>query len=170
MQLVRFICNNSSAILEGIMHTWKFLDRSNWSKGPWDNEPIDKAVWVDEVTGLDCMIHRGSGGAWCGYVGVSKEHKFFGEHYNEHYQDLAVHGGLTFSDACHGVDEDGRGICHPADEGDHVWWFGFDCAHSFDIHPSQELQGLRYSESEYRNKEYVISEVTDLAKQLAALS
>ena len=27
----------------------------DWGEGPWNNEP-DHAVWVDEATGLDCMI------------------------------------------------------------------------------------------------------------------
>jgi len=143
---------------------WTFIDRSEWPKGPWDDEKIDKKVWKDPETSLDCMIHRGSTGAWCGYVGVPKGHKFFGNNYDDHY-DLNCHGGLTFSDSCHGMDEEGRGICHPADEGEHVWWFGFDCAHSFDVIPGY-LSHYSSSDDEYRDAQYVMEEVTNLAKQL----
>ena len=52
------------------MKTFKTKDKTNWpSRGPWDNEP-DKAQWIDEASGYDCLIVRGGGGALCGYVGV----------------------------------------------------------------------------------------------------
>src|SRR5258707_18375 len=49
-----------------------------WPTGPWDAEPFNKVVWVDPATGLDCMLIRGGMGAWCGYVGVPKEHPWHG--------------------------------------------------------------------------------------------
>ncbi len=150
----------------GGMKTWTFLDRTDWSAGEWDNEPIDKAAWKDNETGLDCMIHRNSMGTWCGYVGVPEDHPFFGDDYDQHY-DLNVHGGLTFADACHGMEESGKGICHPNDEGDHVWWFGFDCAHYMDKIPNRRMSAM---DGTYRNQEYVTAEVTSLAKQLAETS
>lgn len=42
---------------------------------------------------------------------------------------LSVHGGITYSGECSGE------ICHPSDNGDHVWWFGFDTAHYMDLVP-----------------------------------
>lgn len=52
----------------------------------------------------------------CGYVGVPKGHPLYGKQYTE--LDIAVHGGLTFSDRGDGQYLDRR-----------HWWFGFDCAH-----------------------------------------
>ena len=145
--------------------TWKFSDRSKWNPGPWDKENIDKKVWVDPETGLDCMIHRNRMGSWCGYVGVPSSHEYFGTDYNK-LQHLDAHGGLTFSSGCTSMDESGEGICHPADDGDHVWWLGFDCAHSFDACPRDYVQS--YGDfCEYRNIEYVEKQVSALAKQLS---
>lgn len=116
--------------------------------GPWVDEP-DKVQWVDEKTGLDCMVKRNDHGAWCGYVGVTKGHPFYGISYSEIYDrfpevEIDVHGGLTFSDKCHeGLGDDA--ICHvpfPGRDGD-VWWLGFDCAHAFDLSP---LMGYRMHE------------------------
>jgi hypothetical protein len=155
--------------------TWSFVDKSAWpTHGDWLNEP-DKVQWIDQATGLDCLIHRGPSGALCGYVGVPPGHKFHGEGYDgvrflnsdgeEDYPD--VHGGLTFADACsETVREDGGGICHvpypgrPAD----VWWLGFDCAHAVDFCPKRDEDG---DYGVYRNLAYVRQQVASLAKQLA---
>lgn len=144
---------------------WTFRDRSEWESGPWDSEPIDKKVWKDSKTGLDCMIHRNHTGSWCGYVGVPSGHKLFGKEYNDELTyHLSCHGGLTFTGSCYGMNEDGSGICHPADDGDHVWWFGFDCAHLHDRSPCNPP----YGGDKYRTQTYVEKEVADLASQLAA--
>ncbi len=147
------------------MMEWAFSDRSDWKSGPWDLEPIDKKVWKDSKTGLDCMIHRNPMGAWCGYVGVPSGHKLFGKDcFDDLTYEFFCHGGLTFSESCHGMNEDGSGICHPADDGDHVWWFGFDCSHLDDLTPI----GSVYGKAEYRTQAYVEKEVANLAAQLAA--
>src|SRR5690606_28176723 len=68
-------------------------DRTGWPSGPWDGEP-DKAVWVDETTGLDCMIVRGPVGALCGYVGVKEGHPWHGRSYGgcmAGHEDCWVH-------------------------------------------------------------------------------
>lgn len=95
------------------MREWKTIDKSEWERGQWDNEP-DKVQWVDEATGLDCLIVRNHGGAWCGYVGLPEGHPYYevgysdctqkppcGESYCDHSPDVDVHGGLTFADHCH---------------------------------------------------------------------
>lgn len=51
------------------MKTWTTVDKSDWPTGEWHQEP-DKAQWIDQATGLDCLIVRGPFGALCGYVGV----------------------------------------------------------------------------------------------------
>lgn len=163
------------------------VDKSSWRKGEWTNEP-DKIQWPDEATGLPCLIVRGPSGALCGYVGVPDTHPWHGKSYTdaigaheEHCTDgdcwghsigsnIRVHGGLTFSDACAHSSEE-RGICHVPGPGepDNVWWFGFDCAHSGDLCPSYERHyGAGYDS--YKSVDYVRREVTELAKQLSAVT
>lgn len=62
-------------------------DKESWGVGPWTDEP-DKVSWVDEETGLDCMIVRNYGGALCGYVGVPETHPLFGVGYSEESEKL----------------------------------------------------------------------------------
>lgn len=102
--------------------------RKNFGRGAWNAEP-DKAHWVDEATGLDCLIVRNHLGALCGYVGVPEEHRFYGKHYDQMLA-VDVHGGLTYADECNGH------ICHDADN--RVWWLGFDCAHLHDLVPGMK--------------------------------
>lgn len=171
--------------------SWTHEPRENLEgadAGPWDSEP-DKAHWIDPDTGLDCLIVRNGGGAWCGYVGLPPGHRFHSVGYDEctvgetcgnewchdHSPNAAVsvHGRLTFSASCH---EDRRGesygICHvplpgrPAD----VWWLGFDCAHAGDESPAYRRYRGPGRDETYRDLAYVKAETTSLARQLAAVS
>lgn len=151
------------------------VDKLEWPRGEWDSEP-DKIQWPDEDTGLPCLIVRNQFGSLCGYVGISKEHCLHGKGYDLYPEyDLNVHGGLSYADGCQPEDEPSKGICHlPAGgEPDHVWWFGFDCGHCFDMAPGM----VRYAPSlyetndglpkcEYRNIAYVANQCRHLAKQL----
>jgi hypothetical protein len=166
-------------------------DKSSWDRGPWDDEP-DKVQWVDEATGLDCLIVRGPMGCWCGYVGVAPGHRFHGLHYNEierydedYYPD--VHGGLTFAGGCDEHAPEEAGICHIPFDGrpTNVWWLGFDCGHAFDVSPGLDarMRDIRAEiEAEnpnlkrptdgpfaevYRDLSYVREQVTGLAAQIA---
>lgn len=94
---------------------WANTPKDDWRPGPWLNEP-DKVQWVDEETGLDCLIVRGPSGVLCGYVGVPPEHPWHGVDYNQcligdaceeefcwdHRPEskMEVHGGLAYSAAC----------------------------------------------------------------------
>lgn len=132
--------------------------KTNWSDGPWQDEP-DKVQWQDPTTQLPCLIVRNNFGAWCGYVGVSKGHPLFEQHYDK--GNIDVHGGLTYSDHCVGK------ICHVVEEGedDNVWWLGFDCSHAGDLAPG--LTAFTHFPGDvYRNEKYVKREVTSLAQQL----
>lgn len=67
-------------------------------------------------------------------------------------------------------------ICHIPGPGepDHVWWFGFDCAHYQDTTPASDARSRTYGgnyerDGVYRDVAYVTAECTSLAKQLAAL-
>lgn len=154
----------------------------DWPRGPWHQEP-DSKEWVDEETGLSCEIMRGPAGAWCGYVGVPKEHPAYGLDYNgpdDAYDinptvkwwrihvnrrfeyaiyDVRVHGGLTFA----------------GNRGDEKHWFGFDCAHAGDFcprHSKPDMLGMPTGWGglvSYRDMDYAINETKSLAKQLAAM-
>ncbi len=151
------------------------IDRTalGWPSGQWDGEP-DKKQWQDIDTGLPCLaVRHGTSGHWCGYVGVPEGHPFYGEGYEKPSVD--VHWGLTYANKCqpHG-DEESKGICHiPAPgEPDHVWWFGFDCAHSDDHSPSDAKRAedggiwrLSYN-SQYRTLKFIETECKYLARQL----
>ena len=125
-------------------------------EGPWSTEP-DKVQWVDQNTGLDCLIVRNAGGALCGYVGVDPSHPWHGKHYSaclandpaceDRYScdhgtpegKIEVHGGITFASSCQESEEVPQEnlICHVPFEGrsPDIWWFGFDCAHLRDLSP-----------------------------------
>ena len=150
---------------------WRTVDKSSWGDGPWASEP-DKAQWKDAETGLPCLIVRNRMGALCGYVGVPTTHRLYGKEYE--HADVVVHGGLTFSEACQHGENEGTGICHIPGKGepDTVWWFGFDCAHGFDVMPAYSAKwgGDCWPGSQYRDVGYVRGEIASLARQLAALA
>ncbi len=136
------------------------VDRGGWGQGPWDSEP-DKIQYIDEETGLPCIIRRNDMGALCGYVGVSKGHPYYGKHWDE--VNPKVHGGITFTNKCQ---EDEHGICHKVESGedDDVWWLGFDCAHAGDFVPRHSR--LMNEFEKYRDVNYVKDQISFLAKQL----
>ena len=147
------------------------IDRAaqGWPSGEWDGEP-DKVQWKDESTGMPCLaVRHGHSGHWCGYVGVNPDHPLFEKGYDE--PSVEVHGGLTFADSCQKGETEAVGICHVPEPGesDHVWWFGFDCAHCMDIGPldakyNNERGWLR--KGAYRNLRYVQNQCALLAGQL----
>lgn len=152
--------------------TWNIPDRRPDHPGPWNDEP-DKAQWVDEATGLDCLIVRNGRGALCGYVGVPAGHPWHGKDYDDVPAD--VHGGLTYADQCQEGDPE-HGICHVPESGrpDDVWWLGFDCAHLGDEVPEMESvrreAGVsRLSRGEvYRDVTHVRGQCEALARQAIA--
>ena len=167
--------------------SYTHTDKTGWGEGPWNDEP-DKVQWVDEATGLDCLIVRGSHGALCGYVGVPPEHPWHGHSHSRgidgggYFADdcpcflIAVHGGLTYSADDERILRD-RGICHVPAAGrpKDVWWFGFDCTRYYDIAPglSARMPGVwppRRWGASYRTVDYVRAECARLAEQLVGAS
>ena len=145
------------------MNTWNTVDKSEWPRGAWDDEP-DKAQWIE--SGLDCLIVRGPRGALCGYVGVPESHRHFGKDYEA--VGVEVHGGLTFADRCRPTGDESKGICHAGEVANKtVWWLGFDCGHAWDIAPTSSW--TFDDESTYKGFAYVKSQVASLAGQLAAI-
>jgi hypothetical protein len=132
------------------------LDMTN----PWDGEP-DRLEF--EAEGLPCVMRRGFGDAWCGYVGISGDHPLFGLPRNALIKlpsswferrrgwqgtgpiDVFLHAAsdrprdefeIALAFEVHG------GITwssdHPGGEKpDGRWWFGFDCAHAGDLQPQR---------------------------------
>lgn len=161
--------------------TYNTDDKTTWGDGPWQNEP-DKAQWVDEATGYDCLIVRNRGGALCGYVGVPPEHPCHGADYDavrvkadddeSGYPD--VHGGLTYADACQEDADEATGICHIPGDGrpDNVWWFGFDCMHAWDVAPAHRARDgyPSFADESYKGIGYVKREIARLAAQLVTAS
>ena len=153
------------------------MDKSGWGDGPWQDEP-DKVQWPDGFTGMPCIILRNRMGAWCGYVGVTKSHPLYEVGYDDAHdrnEDIEVHGGLTFSSHCQRSLPEAEGACHVPGEGedDDVWWFGFDCAHAFDLMPAVPSRaGSPYPPSRdvYRDMDYVKAEVANLAGALGEMS
>ena len=141
---------------------YRTVDKSQWKPGPWQNEP-DKIQFKDEDTGLSCLIVRGPVGSLCGYVGVVENHPL----YKQDGDQLECHGGVTFTGFCQTEADPSHGICHLPDPGepDHVWWFGFDCAHVYDKTPGA-LYESSWPHNVYRDIEYVKNEIKKLAKQL----
>lgn len=148
---------------------FKPIDRTGWPSGPWDDEP-DRIEWIDEATGQPCLMKRNGAGAWCGYTAVNPGHPL----HNVSYMDLwdrddltlDVHGGITYTDFC------GGDICHVPQPGepDDVYWWGFDCAHAGDVCPGMVAKGYPgYPGDVYRDAAYVREQVTNLARQLAAV-
>ena len=167
---------------------WTHADKTKWGDGPWNSEP-DKVQWIDEATGLDCLIHRAPLGHWCGYVGVAEGHPFFGKDYGQCAQPtpceeswcqhspaavLNPHGGITYAAFCQETGGESHGICHVPEDGrpHRVWWLGFDCAHLGDYSPgmSQYSAGRQAVRGEiYKDRAYVEGEVRQLAQHLSAL-
>jgi hypothetical protein len=154
---------------------YRTMDKTGWGDGPWNDE-ADKLQWVDEATGLDCLIVRNHSGALCGYVGVSPSHPLHGKRYDD--ADVEVHGGLTFADRCDDDAPEDRGICHVPAPGrpKDVWWFGFDCHHFMDFGPGMAAReaalGMPPIPSSlgesYKTIGYVQRECARLAEQLVA--
>lgn len=138
------------------------VDKSDWQTGPWQQEP-DKKQWLDEATGLPCLIVRHPEmGHLCGYVGVSKGHPWFEKGYDD--VEASVHYGLTYAHHC------AENICHVVEEGedDNVWWLGFDCAHCDD----RSMLTNRYKDlrplGTYKDMAFVEAGCRSLAQQAKA--
>lgn len=130
------------------------IDRTKWTSGPWDEEK-DTYIWTDEGTGYYCLIRRNSLGALCGYVGIPKKHPLFDD--EEDYYGFDCHGGVTYT---------GKSTNEITNE--EVRLIGFDCAHLGDRLPHR-LGFMMRSEDTYCDVNYVMENVTDLAKQLGEL-
>ena len=137
------------------------IDKTKFSDGPWKEEP-DRVHWIDDRTGLDCLIMRHNKvGHLCGYVGVEKDHPCYAQNYDKIEAD--VHGGLTYSQD----NQHNKYIRHPESDEKVIWWIGFDCAHLDDKTPYEFGLDMMDNGS-YKDITYVSKEVTYLASQLGS--
>lgn len=141
--------------------------------GPWRRE-AGKIAWIDEATGLGCIILRGRDGALGGYVSVPAVHPLAGFEADAipSTTGVDVHGGLTYARACDERGPEETRVCHVrvADAPDH-WWFGFACSRPSDFVPTRDnANDERGGSKTYRTEGYVFEECTRLASQLAALT
>lgn len=132
-------------------HYQKWIENSSTV----DNKEMTKYNEPDRVDfvahGFPCILQRNPMGAWCGYVGIPKDHKFYGQ---DEDLDLDVHGGITYAEECNDH------ICHDSTE--KVWWLGFDCAHAYDHVPKLGF----FNGQVYRTMAYAQNETERLAEQL----
>lgn len=126
-----------------MVYSWKEVYDEDIIKYPND-------YYTFTIDKFECSMKRSSGGYWCGYVRLPKEHPFFGLR----MEDIAidVHGGITYSDSS--------------------GWIGFDCAHYNDITPIVE-EHMPYREGsidifcrQYRNYQFGYNEIESIISQL----
>lgn len=152
---------------------YRTFSKAAWGSGPWKGE-LDKAVWTDPATGLDCMHRRcRDGGYFCGYVAVEPGHPLYGFEHDAIPAALGVtaHTGLVESGPCdHGMEEEA--MCHvPAPGRPHdVWWLGFKCDDVGDDLPGGGRARAGDRSGIYRTADYVRAECERLALRLAEIA
>ncbi len=142
------------------------------------------------INNMKCIIRRVYSGIWCGYVGVDKNHPWYGMDFQSvvHVSGLAemmssrnpnnvsilsllidIMDENVENDKCSistAIDVHG-GITFSGKIGDDgLWYFGFDCGHCDDFRPaySSMTEGL-----EYRDKNFVTTECHRLVDQLLTI-
>lgn len=140
------------------LNSWTFIDKSAWKEGPWNQEP-DRLEWIDEATGLFCLILRKPSGALSGHVGVPSDHPFFLKPH--HLLRLWVHHGISYSNFSHGQGESSIRYFSDLAAPNRIWWFGFSCDYEDDLCPARLAP-----RGHYRNIDYVMQEVINLAEQI----
>lgn len=168
-------------------------ERKPDEQGPWSNE-ADKVAWIDEATGLGCIMLRQEDGTLSGYVGVGPEHPLYGFEADAVPLSVScdVHGGITYGKECEVNRTELRAkgkprqerytVCHVTrtrwvqdyenvqttqDEFEHedLWWLGFDTNHTGDLIPGDPYHTPRKSDV-YRDQAYVYENCVALAKRL----
>jgi len=157
---------------------------------PWESEPNEMDF---DYAGLKCAMRRNHGGAWCGYVGLPKEHPWYGKGYSDavtvpdsiinRIVDVDKIGAINL--LCASVDVENKsmeivlavdvhgGLTFASDSikdtpEQGLWWFGFDCSHAGDISPNYDFGP--FPGDVYRIAEYVKKECESLADQLTAIT
>ena len=150
--------------------TYGIVRRTVWRKGPWDNEPEDRIYWIDPKTRLDCLAMRNEFGEWCGYVGVPRANKFYGENKNGTLlMGTYAPGEITYADSSSEDDIRIRSFLKGRPE--IVWWIGFDTGGLNNDCPardpiSERRMGVNWKPV-YKDLNFVRKNITKLAEELA---
>jgi hypothetical protein len=125
---------------------------------------LEPDSWLHiEDDGLVMAAARGSGGAWCGYLGIPKT---MANAY-DHAKGVRVHGGLTYEGTESPRSLSTTTVMALSVSGHEmpVFWIGFDCAHFGDLVPEHG-----WSEGGiYRDLEFVRGEIQRMADQVRGL-
>jgi len=162
------------------------LDRSKWPYNYLLTSEPDSKQWEDEATGLACRVYRQTwSGILCGYVGLDKEHPWFGLDYSAEVcsqrmpdetpvQKVGIVNAIPIAarekEGLEKYSIDSFLVAHGGItfsekfKGSEKWWFGFDCNHGGDFLPAVKLL---QNPNNYRDFEYVEANVANLAKQLS---
>lgn len=121
--------------------------------GPWKNEPGMDWVEESEYRGLKTILKRSlATGSWCGYVEIPLDNSFAR---GEGYEDLDVHGGITYSEQSCPINN----AINPTG-----FWLGFDCGHAEDANPLLFL----VQENFYKNRDrYVVEAFNKMRLDIA---
>jgi hypothetical protein len=144
--------------------------------------PDDSRIGVEDggnYKGYDYLVTFNRIGFRCGYVAIDATHPLYEKDLmgSDGY-DLSVHGGVTFFDKNHFVEELFDHVCDDK-------WIGFDCGHCYDSYDKDFAEkhfDLRDTEREHmqrmesisridpectiRTKEYVEEQCKNLIDQL----
>jgi hypothetical protein len=127
------------------------------------NKEGDFEEWVDPYSNYLCRISRMlQFQTWNGYVRIPHTHPCFAQDYDD--VDVNVHGGLSYGH--YQFPNHGHDYSEETDK--NYYWFGFDTAHAWDRQPRIIIHfPSPWGKNDvYRDKDYIIKEVTSLAKQL----
>jgi hypothetical protein len=128
---------------------------------PWKYEPNRLET---EINGYPALIIRTKNSHLCGYIGIPETHKFYGVDYSE--IPAYVHGGLTYGD--YGNDDHiGELYYKPKEnnDGNNLYWLGFDCAHAGDYTPGSYESMLDAITKKYISEGYSYIKAVQLAKE-----
>lgn len=180
------------------LQVYRNPDRRPSESGPWDAE-ADKIAWIDEASGLACIILRQTDGTLSGYAAVGPDHPVFGFEAEALPVDLAtsVHGSITYARTCednrferqaHGKPRQERyTVCHTTyvrtvqeyrtvqttrNEFEHedLWWFGFHTNGVGDLVPKPRLGSSPRKGAVYRDQSFVYANVIELARRLRGMT
>ena len=154
-----------------VEHKW--IDKAAWGPGPWVDEP-DWVQWLDDDTGMPCVMTRNMFGVWVGYVGLPESHRWFGQPRDE--IKLSVHGGTTFAGEGD-IDDEFTPVLMALCPYKRVWWVGIDFGHApWDFLPAlvaatpPEMAHARIlHQGVYRDKAFAMAEVASIHNQAATV-
>lgn len=127
------------------MKVWRFIDRSLWAKGEWDEEPD---LWEFVVLDFLCRVERqASKGFLTAYMAVPASHSWYGKFIS----DICVHGGICW---CGNF---------PPKYRKNSWCLSFHCGHENDLMPGIWLPSETPAGT-YRSINFVLKELHNLAK------